>query len=133
MRPVLGQPGHAREAAALLVHGAADLERPGQDDARAADRFRGVHRGREARLHVAAAAAVEAPVAHHAAEGLHRPARPGGDDVEVAVDVEDGRRAPLPRRVPTTLTRGCAAVCSALPSAVRYSTVEAAPRAAARR
>ena len=50
------------EAAALFVDGAADLDRRGVADARAANRFRRKHRGGEAGLHVAGAASVELAV-----------------------------------------------------------------------
>ena len=103
---------------------------PVELDARAPDRFGGVDRRRDARLHVARAAAVDAAVAHDAAERIDGPALAGGDDVEVAVEVDERPRAPRPRRRPTTLTRGCARVCSGRPSAATYSTSK--PHAASR-
>ena len=95
---LFGQPGDAREAAALFVDRAADLDRPLEVDARAADRLGGVDGRGDSRLHVARAAAVDAAVANHAAERIDRPARAGRDDVEVAVQVHVGtRRAAAPR------------------------------------
>ncbi len=84
---LLGQPGHPGPAAALLVHGARDLYRAGQAHARPADRFGGVDRRRDPRLHVGGPAAVDAPVPHLPSEGVHRPTLPHGDHVEVTVQV----------------------------------------------
>ena len=48
----------------------------------------------QAGLHVAGASPPDPPVAHLAAEGIDRPPRAGGHDVEVAVEVDDRARAP---------------------------------------
>ena len=84
----VAQPGHAGEAAALFVRRRALLDRAVQRDARAADRLDRVDRRGDARLLVARAAAVDAPVAHLGAERIDGPAGAGRHDVVVAVEVE---------------------------------------------
>ena len=122
----LGQPRHAGVAAALLVHRAAHLHGAGELDARAADRVHGEDGRRDARLHVARPAPVDPAVAHEAAERVHGPPVSGRDDVEVAVEVDEGAS---PRRrggCPPRSRGGGAAVCSGRPSAPRYSTSQPA-------
>jgi hypothetical protein len=82
---LLGEQGGTGPSAALLVDGAADLERACQAHAGAADGFGRKDPGRDARLHVARAAPVDLPVAYEAPERIHRPPRPDRDDVEVPV------------------------------------------------
>ena len=85
----LGEEGHAREAAALLVDGAAHLEGARRVHARPAQGLGRVDGRGEAGLHVAGAPSPDLPVAHVAAEGIHRPAVPGRHHVEVAVEVDE--------------------------------------------
>ena len=83
----LRQPRRAGEAAALLVHGAADFDGAFELDAGTANRFDRIHRRGDAGLHVAGASPVDAAVADDAAERIERPAGAGRDDVEMAVQV----------------------------------------------
>ena len=55
-------------------------------------RFGGVDRRGDARLHVARAAAVDAAVAHDARKRIDGPPFAGGDDVEVAVEMNERAR-----------------------------------------
>ena len=87
--PLLRQPGDAGEAAALFVDRAADLDAAVQLDAGAPDRLDGEQRRGDAGLHVARAASPDPAVADLAAERIDGPAVARGDDVEVAVQVDE--------------------------------------------
>ena len=84
----LAEVGHPRIAAAFLVDGAADLDGSAGLDTRALQGFGREESGRDARLHVAGAAAVDAAVRDLGAEGILRPAATRGDHIEVAVHVQ---------------------------------------------
>src|SRR6185295_12788427 len=86
---MLCEPRHARKPAALLVDCTADLDGSLELDSRAADCLHRVDRCGDSRFHVAGAATVDAPVSYFAAERIHRPAGPGGHDIEVAVQVDE--------------------------------------------
>lgn len=87
---LLRQPGDTREAAALFVHSAADLDRTIQFDAGAANCFGRVDRGRNSSLHVAGAASIDAAVLDDTAKRIQRPPFTGRHDIEVAVQMDGG-------------------------------------------
>ena len=70
-------------AARLLVDRARNFERAGKTDAFVEDRFDRDDGCGEAALHVAGAAAIDAPVADRAGERIERPRRARFDDVDV--------------------------------------------------
>ena len=88
----LGEPGDAREAAALLVDAAAHLDAALELDAGALQALHGVDGGGNPRLHVAGAAAVETSVAHFAPEGIDGPSLSRGNDVGMPVQVHERPR-----------------------------------------
>ena len=92
-QPCAGEPGDAGMAARLLVDRAGQLERAREPDALREDALERDHRGRDAALHVAGAAAVQPAVADHAGERVDAPAVARLDDVEVAVEVDAAGRA----------------------------------------
>ena len=87
---VLGEPRHPGEATALLVHRATDLDRRRMRHTRTPDGFGREHRGRQARLHVAGATAVEAAIQNFSTERVASPTQAGRHDIEMAIQV-DGR------------------------------------------
>src|SRR5579864_5499435 len=95
--PAFSEVGDPGEAAALFVHGAADLDRARQHDACPLDGFGGKHRRGDAGLHVAHAAPENLAVPYDAAERVDRPSVTRGNDVDVAVEVDDGPRPAAPR------------------------------------
>jgi hypothetical protein len=105
----LCQVRNAGEAAALFVHGAADLDGAGQRNAGTLDGLGGKERRRDARFHVARATAVDPSVADHAAERIDSPPVARGNDVEMTVEMNhragsaapdaDDVHARMPRRV----------------------------------
>ena len=81
------RPRHGRP---ILVDRARQLERARERTPPASRMLSRDHRGREAALHVAGAAAVEAAVTDRAGERIDAPALAGLDHVEVAVEVDAG-------------------------------------------
>ncbi len=94
MRPRLAEKGGAGEASALLVDRAAHLDASQELDSRAPQALRGVDRRGDPGLHVRGAAAVDSPVANDPAERVHGPSVARGNDVEMAVQMDERTLAP---------------------------------------
>ena len=86
--PGFAEVRHAREAAALLVDGGADVHGSLELDSRPPQRLDREDRRGDPRLHVRRAPPVDAPPAHQARERVDRPAVTRRHHVEVAVQVE---------------------------------------------
>ena len=99
------QMGDAAVAAGLLVGGRRDLDRAGEVGPEREEGLDRDDRRGEAALHVAGAAAVDAPSIHRAAERVEGPAEAGLDHVDVAVEMHAGPGPPPSRRA-TRFQRG---------------------------
>ena len=100
---LLRQPGDAPVAAAFLVAGRRDLDRPGRVGPEREEGLDRHDRRGEAALHVAGAAAIDPPRLQFAAEGVPGPAEPRLHHVDMAVEMH-ARPRPRPfaprRQVP---------------------------------
>jgi hypothetical protein len=86
----LGQVRDAGKAAALFVHGPADLDRARHRHAGARDGLGRKDGGRDAGFHVADTAADDAAVAKHTGKRIHRPAIARRHDIDMSVQMDDG-------------------------------------------
>ena len=91
---LVGEIGDAAIAARFLVRRAGNLDGAGMVGKEGEEGLHRHDRGRQPALHVAGAAAVDAPLAHGPAERIEAPAGAGLDHVDMAVEMDARPRPP---------------------------------------